>query len=138
MSSICPFAKAACADGVCPTKHEENHSQQQSKCDDNVHTKSSGSTSIAGGCPMKHGGDYNKHQAECDDKADTRSNDSAVVSPKCPFGYDSHTFKLGPLSCMICQALLYESSKCLPCAHKFCKWVEHTADGMSCTFLIEK
>ncbi|KAG1371425.1 hypothetical protein COCNU_16G005190 [Cocos nucifera] len=121
MSSICPFAKAASADGGCPMKHEENHSQQQAKCNDNVDTKSHGSASIDGGCPVKHEGDHNKHQAECDDKADTKTNDSAVVSPKCPFGYDSHTFKLGPLSCMICQALLYQSSKCLPCAHKFCK-----------------
>ncbi|KAL5725738.1 hypothetical protein ACHQM5_008854 [Ranunculus cassubicifolius] len=32
-----------------------------------------------------------------------------------------NTFKLGPLSCMICQALLFESSKCEPCSHKFCK-----------------
>ncbi|XP_073104346.1 protein NCA1 isoform X2 [Elaeis guineensis] len=121
MSSICPFAKAASADGGCPMKHEENHSQQQAKCDDNVDRKSHGSASIDGGCPVKYEGDHNKHQAECDDKADTKTNDSAVVSPKCPFGYDSHTFKLGPLSCMICQALLYQSSKCLPCAHKFCK-----------------
>ncbi|XP_026661460.2 protein NCA1-like [Phoenix dactylifera] len=121
MSSVCPFARGASADGGCAMKHEENHSQQQAKCDDNVDTKNSGTASIDVGCPMKHEGDYNKHQADCDDKADTKSNDSAVVSPKCPFGYDSHTFKLGPLSCMICQALLYQSSKCLPCAHKFCK-----------------
>nr|XP_019710490.1 protein NCA1 [Elaeis guineensis] len=120
MSSVCPFAKAACADGGCPVKHEKQ-SRQQAECDDKVDTKSNDSASVDGGCPMKHEGNYNKHQAECDDKADTKTNDSAVVSPKCPFGYDSHTFKLGPLSCMICQALLYQSSKCLPCAHKFCK-----------------
>ncbi|XP_078431117.1 zinc ion binding protein [Wolffia australiana] len=44
-----------------------------------------------------------------------------VVPAKCPFGYDSHTFKLGPLSCVICQALLFESTTCVPCSHKFCK-----------------
>lgn len=47
--------------------------------------------------------------------------DSSTIPPKCPFGYDSETFKLGPLSCMLCRALLYESSKCIPCFHKFCK-----------------
>ncbi|EPS69962.1 hypothetical protein M569_04796, partial [Genlisea aurea] len=40
---------------------------------------------------------------------------------KCPFGYDSQTFKLGPLSCMICQALLFECIKCVPCSHAFCR-----------------
>lgn len=55
------------------------------------------------------------------DKIDEHSKDSATISPKCPFGYDSHSFKLGPLSCMLCRALLYESSKCVPCFHKFCK-----------------
>lgn len=55
------------------------------------------------------------------DKIDEHSKDSATISPKCPFGYDSHTFKLGPLSCMLCRSLLYESSKCVPCSHKFCK-----------------
>ncbi|GAV64543.1 hypothetical protein CFOL_v3_08061 [Cephalotus follicularis] len=47
--------------------------------------------------------------------------DSTAVSPKCPFGYDSQTFKLGPLSCMICQALLFDTTKCVPCSHVFCK-----------------
>ncbi|XVF24568.1 hypothetical protein REPUB_Repub13aG0139200 [Reevesia pubescens] len=46
---------------------------------------------------------------------------SPTVSPKCPFGYDSSNFKLGPLSCMICQALLFDSTKCIPCSHLFCK-----------------
>ncbi|XP_057979303.1 protein NCA1 isoform X2 [Malania oleifera] len=47
--------------------------------------------------------------------------DAATVSPKCPFGYDSQTFKLGPLSCVICQALLFESGRCVPCSHVYCK-----------------
>ncbi|XP_072959237.1 protein NCA1 [Typha angustifolia] len=74
-----------------------------------------------GGCPMKFAKSDNTDQKEPNMKEDAKSNDSSMVSPKCPFGYDSHTFKLGPLSCMICQALLYQSSKCLPCSHKFCK-----------------
>lgn len=83
MSSLCPFAKAAQAGGV---------------------------------CPMKSGGNHDKHQPENEGK-----DNSVGVTPKCPFGYDSNTFKLGPLSCLICQALLYESNKCVPCSHKFCK-----------------
>lgn len=47
--------------------------------------------------------------------------DSATVPAKCPFGYDSQTFKLGPLSCVICQALLFDCTKCVPCSHVFCK-----------------
>ncbi|KAL0291976.1 UNVERIFIED_CONTAM: protein NCA1 [Sesamum radiatum] len=59
----------------------------------------------------------NKQQAINDNKP---QQDSAI-SPKCPFGYDSQTFKLGPLSCVICQALLFECSKCVPCSHVYCK-----------------
>lgn len=65
-------------------------------------------------CPRKVEEKQNKHKAGYDDE-------KGVISPKCPFGYDSHTFKLGPLSCVICQALLFESSQCIPCSHKFCK-----------------
>ncbi|KAI3474523.1 hypothetical protein Pfo_029438 [Paulownia fortunei] len=59
----------------------------------------------------------NKQQAVNDNKAQQ----DAAISLKCPFGYDSQTFKLGPLSCMICQALLFECSKCVPCSHVYCK-----------------
>ncbi|KAA8518278.1 hypothetical protein F0562_015839 [Nyssa sinensis] len=54
-------------------------------------------------------------------KVRQEAGESASISPKCPFGYDSQTFKLGPFSCMICQALLFESSKCVPCSHVYCK-----------------
>ncbi|KAL5078335.1 hypothetical protein RYX36_017319 [Vicia faba] len=59
-----------------------------------------------------------KHHIEHESKV---KNDTASVSPKCPMGYDSQTFKLGPLSCMVCQALLFDTSKCVPCSHIFCK-----------------
>ncbi|CAL1399985.1 unnamed protein product [Linum trigynum] len=69
----------------------------------------------------KLGESPNKHGSENEGKAKKESSDSASVSPKCPFGYDSGTFKLGPLSCMICQALLFDCSKCIPCSHVYCK-----------------
>lgn len=69
----------------------------------------------------KPGESHSKNQAEHDGKDLNESSDSASISPKCPFGYDSHSFKLGPFSCMICQALLFESSKCVPCSHIYCK-----------------
>ncbi|KAK7259679.1 hypothetical protein RIF29_25292 [Crotalaria pallida] len=69
----------------------------------------------------KSGENSIKHQVEPDNKLKKEVNDSAGTLPKCPFGYDSQTFKIGPLSCMICQALLFESSKCMPCSHAFCK-----------------
>jgi len=40
---------------------------------------------------------------------------------KCPMGYDSGSFKIGPLSCVICRALLFDSSRCLPCRHIYCR-----------------
>ncbi|KAG9458567.1 hypothetical protein H6P81_003075 [Aristolochia fimbriata] len=72
-------------------------------------------------CPMKVVITDNKDQSGDGDKIEKDDKNAAVVSPKCPFGYDSQTFKLGPLSCVVCQALLFESSKCVPCSHKFCK-----------------
>ncbi|XP_015876147.1 protein NCA1 [Ziziphus jujuba] len=61
------------------------------------------------------------------------------VEAKCPFGYDSQTFKLGPLSCMICQALLFQCSKCVPCSHSFCKaCVSRFKDCPLCGADIEK
>lgn len=65
----------------------------------------------------------NKHHVEHDSKVKKEVKDSASVSPKCPLGYDSQTFKIGPLSCMVCQALLFDTSKCVPCSHVFCKYV---------------
>ncbi|KAA8516982.1 hypothetical protein F0562_017200 [Nyssa sinensis] len=70
----------------------------------------------------KLGENQNKHQAGHEGKAKQQeSGESASISPKCPFGYDSQTFKIGPFSCMICQALLFESSRCVPCSHVYCK-----------------
>lgn len=71
----------------------------------------------------KSGENSVKHQVEPDNKLKKEVNDSASASPKCPFGYDTQTFKIGPLSCMICQALLFESSRCVPCSHVFCKYL---------------
>ncbi|CAM6129339.1 unnamed protein product [Calypogeia fissa] len=47
--------------------------------------------------------------------------EDASVAPKCPLGYDSVSFKIGPLSCVICRALLFDSSRCVPCQHIFCR-----------------
>lgn len=62
-----------------------------------------------------------KYAAEHENEAKSESLDSATIEPKCPLGYDSRSFKIGPLSCVLCQALLFESSKCVPCSHIFCK-----------------
>eukprot|EP00897_Mesotaenium_endlicherianum_P001949 jgi/Mesen1/1782/ME000014S01190 len=52
---------------------------------------------------------------------DSGTGGTASSSGKCPFGYDTATFEIGPLSCMICKALLFESSRCVPCRHIFCR-----------------
>lgn len=96
MSSLCPFAKGAIGVGsVCPMK-----SSEKSKESNNSNTS--------------------KEEKE-EKNVEEDKIGPATIPAKCPFGYDSETFKLGPLSCMICQALLFDSSKCMPCAHKFCK-----------------
>ncbi|KAE8038480.1 hypothetical protein FH972_010985 [Carpinus fangiana] len=102
MKPVCPFVKAARPDEmtskpVCPFVKYTRPDETNSK---------------------KPGENLCKHQQETESKT---TGDSATVPPKCPFGYDSETFKLGPFSCIICQALLFESSKCVPCSHVYCK-----------------
>ncbi|XLU76291.1 protein NCA1 [Arachis stenosperma] len=91
MTPVCPFVKASRPDDSTPKKSGENSVKHQADSDSK--------------CP------FSKKEAS----------DSASSSPKCPFGYDQNSFKIGPFSCVICQALLFESSKCVPCAHIFCK-----------------
>ncbi|KMZ73835.1 Polycomb complex protein BMI-1 [Zostera marina] len=70
-------------------------------------------------CPVKH----NECQTQTHTNEQSALHDmSTTVPAKCPFGYDSQSFKLGPLSCVICEALLFESSKSMPCSHKYCKF----------------
>ncbi|KAK9165517.1 hypothetical protein Scep_000708 [Stephania cephalantha] len=71
-------------------------------------------------CLRKSSENNIKCRAENDGKDKKEPNESSSVLPKCPFGYDSHTFKLGPLSCVLCQAILFDTRKCVPCSHKFC------------------
>lgn len=91
MSTVCPFARASSKDA----EHSGEKIQKEHKADPNDQ-------------PDK-------------DKQGRDTDSDEGVTPKCPFGYDSHSFKLGPFSCVICRALLYQSSKCVPCGHKFCK-----------------
>eukprot|EP00249_Psilotum_nudum_P014608 c24912_g1_i2 orf=197-1288(-) len=62
---------------------------------------------------------------EQDDEISQQGDLKNPVEPptlKCPFGYDSGSLKLGPLSCVICRSLLFESSKCVPCGHTYCRF----------------
>ncbi|ERM97187.1 hypothetical protein AMTR_s00119p00030390 [Amborella trichopoda] len=73
-------------------------------------------------CPRKIEEKHYEHRVRQSNQGNKEESEAPnTVSPKCPFGYDSHAFKLGPLSCVICRALLFETSKCLPCSHKYCK-----------------
>jgi len=83
--------------GVCPAKSDRN-------------------VSASGACPVT-----GKNQGGASGADEGRSSDPRLVPARCPFGYDSGTFKLGPLSCVVCQALLHECSRCNPCSHKFCR-----------------
>eukprot|EP00250_Pteridium_aquilinum_P006041 c16028_g1_i1 orf=123-1163(+) len=56
-------------------------------------------------------------------KQDDQGTDAPAAVGRCPLGYDSgSSFKLGPLSCVICRALLFQTSKCVPCGHLFCRF----------------
>ncbi|XP_058079712.1 protein NCA1 [Magnolia sinica] len=134
MSSVCPFAKATETGALCPVKSEEYSDTHQAGNTDND-KEDKNSVAISPKCPfgydshdkVKKEGDSVTVSPKCPFGFDSRDNnkkgegDSVALSPKCPFGYDTQTFKLGPLSCVICHALLFESSKCMPCSHKFCK-----------------
>jgi len=86
--------------GVCPAKSDRN---------------------VSGVCPVTGKNQAGAGHQGSTGNAEGKSSDPRLVPARCPFGYDSGTFKLGPLSCMICQALLHECSRCNPCSHKFCK-----------------
>ncbi|XP_054791691.1 protein NCA1-like isoform X2 [Prosopis cineraria] len=110
MTPVCPFVKAARPDDTSSKKSGENSVKHQAASESKAKKDSNNSAGASPKCPFGY-----------DSPAKKESDSSASASPKCPFGYDSQTFKIGPLSCMICQALLFETSKCVPCCHVFCK-----------------
>ncbi|XP_024974121.1 protein NCA1 isoform X2 [Cynara cardunculus var. scolymus] len=114
MTPVCPFVKASRPDDVSSKKSSEIQNKQQGcPMSKEIQNKQQG-------CPMSK--EIQNKQEGCPvSKVKQDSGDSGVISPKCPFGYDSQTFKLGPFSCLICHALLFESSRCVPCTHVFCK-----------------
>ncbi|KAL5995033.1 Protein nca1, partial [Asimina triloba] len=135
MSSACPYANSAECGVVQPSMLSKTDDVFQ-KVDDDANVKGEKNIATSPKCPFGYDSQVNTKKVEGDSvssspkcpfgydaeaKTKKEQGDSAVLSPKCPFGYDSHSFKLGPLSCVICRALLFESSKCVPCSHKFCK-----------------
>ncbi|XP_028789595.1 protein NCA1 [Neltuma alba] len=132
MTPVCPFVKASRPDDATAKKSGENSVKHQAGSENKVKKESNSPASASPKCPFGYDSQTKREanssasaSPKCpfgyDSQAKKDSNDSASASPKCPFGYDSQTFKIGPLSCMICQALLFETSKCVPCSHAFCK-----------------
>lgn len=121
MTPVCPFVKATRPDDPSVKKNSESQSKPV--------------------CPFAK-------SAHCDDQnlnkppeseSKQEPDEQASIPAKCPYGFDSQTFKLGPFSCMICQALLFECSKCVPCSHVFCKaCVSRFKDCPLCGADIEK
>ena len=85
-------------------------------------------------CPFGHGADTSLSSEEsrkeetdalpASGKADSdRDGESEGGGAKCPFGYgaDSSAFQIGPFSCVICKALLFDSCRCSPCRHVYCR-----------------
>ncbi|CAN4118618.1 unnamed protein product [Withania somnifera] len=116
VSPKCPFGYGSTLKKPC-----DDQNQQQDGQESKPKQKSGESATVSPKCPFGYDSTVNKPKAVQESKAKQESGESATVSPKCPFGYDSQAFKLGPFSCMICQALLYDSSRCVPCTHVFCK-----------------
>ncbi|ESQ45036.1 hypothetical protein EUTSA_v10010421mg [Eutrema salsugineum] len=127
-TSVCPFSKAARPDDASARKQGEVTASgcpfSKAARPDDASARKQGEVT-ASGCPFSKAARPNEGDemaSKESPKLESRdSTASATVPAKCPFGYDSQTFKLGPFSCMLCQALLYESSRCVPCTHVFCK-----------------
>ncbi|KAJ4895803.1 zinc ion binding [Raphanus sativus] len=122
-TSVCPFSKAARPDDASARKQGETTASACpfSKADASARKQAD---TTASACPFSKPDDASARKACPENEGRVNkeeSADSATVPAKCPFGYDSQTFKLGPFSCMLCQALLYDSSRCVPCTHVFCK-----------------
>ncbi|XP_049401140.1 protein NCA1 [Solanum stenotomum] len=108
VSPKCPFGYDSTLKKPCDDQNKQQDGQESKPKQD-----SGESATVSPKCPFGYDGQESKPKQN--------SGESATMSPKCPFGYDSQAFKLGPFSCMICQALLYDSSRCVPCSHVFCK-----------------
>nr|XP_043609810.1 protein NCA1 [Erigeron canadensis] len=143
MTPVGPFVKASRPDDGsskrssefqskqqgCPMSKEVQNKQQGCPMSKEIQNKQHGcpmskdTQNKQHGCPMSK--DTQSKQQGCPVSKETQnkqdSGESNVIPAKCPFGYDSQTFKLGPFSCLICQALLFDSSRCVPCTHVFCK-----------------
>ncbi|KAA0034103.1 hypothetical protein IC582_023388 [Cucumis melo] len=127
MTPVCPFVKSARPDDASSRKHQGESAcpfAKSGRSDD----ASSRKPQSESACPFSKSvrsddaSSLEKNQAEGESNgAEKDVGDAAGAGGKCPFGYDSQTFKIGPLSCMICQALLFECSRCVPCSHIFCK-----------------
>lgn len=114
VSPKCPFGYGSTLKKTCDDQNKQQDGQESKP-----KQESGEFATVSPKCPF--GYDNQNKQTVQENKAKQESGESATVSPKCPFGYDSQAFKLGPFSCMICQALLYDSSRCVPCSHVFCK-----------------
>ena len=130
-TSVCPFSKAARPDDASARKQADTTPSACPFSKADAFARKQGETT-ASACPFSKSDASARKQGEvaskgCPEnegivqKEEDSTTDSATVPAKCPFGYDSQTFKLGPFSCMLCQALLFESSRCVPCTHVFCK-----------------
>lgn len=88
-------------------------------------------TPVSGQCPFGYGtdkGSKENNEQSVDRKEETTE---APAGGKCPLGYDSVSFKIGPFSCVLCRALLYDSSRCVPCRHIFCRLVSSPNSALS-------
>ena len=122
MTPVCPFVKSARPDDASSRKHQPESACPFAKSGRSDDASSRKQQSSESSCPFSKSARSDDASLKKDQpEAEKDVADAAKTGGKCPFGYDSQTFKIGPLSCMICQALLFECSRCVPCSHIFCK-----------------
>ncbi|EEF36838.1 protein NCA1 [Ricinus communis] len=117
MTPVCPFVKASRPDDSPAKKTSENQSKHGQELELKAKKESCGGGDSVNSNSPKCPFGYDSVNAD----ANASPKSAATIPAKCPLGYDSRSFKIGPLSCIICQALLFDTTKCVPCNHIFCK-----------------
>uniref|UniRef100_A0A7I4DI66 RING-type domain-containing protein n=1 Tax=Physcomitrium patens TaxID=3218 RepID=A0A7I4DI66_PHYPA len=113
--------------GKCPFGFDKKASTMEvCEAKGDAHAEAKKSDNISGQCPFGYGkseGSKESHENGVDEQGKERKDENTEASAggKCPLGYDSVSFKIGPFSCVLCRALLHDSSRCVPCRHIFCR-----------------
>eukprot|EP00246_Nothoceros_aenigmaticus_P017304 TRINITY_DN8385_c0_g1_i1.p1 TRINITY_DN8385_c0_g1~~TRINITY_DN8385_c0_g1_i1.p1 ORF type:complete len:392 (+),score=68.62 TRINITY_DN8385_c0_g1_i1:190-1365(+) len=115
---VCPFSRLSISGAERPVKDEKSH-----KDGGNGHQDCKSSNKVPAESSPRQQSEKSGDKPDQIPAAEVkmRSDLGRTPGPKCPLGYDSASFKIGPLSCVICRALLFNTCRCVPCEHIFCR-----------------